>query len=139
MSSLPEAIPGVSVLVIHQDRVLLVKRGRGPAQGLWALPGGRVETGETLVDAAARELAEETGIVIDGLRTIDTVAVEANEGQTSRRYMITVFVASYRSGTPFAGDDAADARWVRLGDLGDLALTEGTRAVIARHASPANA
>lgn len=133
----PPPIPGVSVLVIHEGRVLLVRRGREPNRGIWALPGGRVEAGERPADAAIREVAEETAVQIDGLREIDSVDVAASD--TGQRYAITVFSADYRSGSPTAGDDAADARWLALTDIASLPITDGTRRIIETHGKAAHA
>jgi 8-oxo-dGTP diphosphatase len=123
---------GASVLVIDGGRVLLVLRGRSPNRGLWALPGGRVQPGESPEAAAVRELAEETAVTVDGLTRIDTVAVPAPAVGRSP-VSIAVFSARWRSGTPAPGDDAAEARWIDLADVGKLALTEGTRLIIQRH------
>jgi mutator protein MutT len=135
-------MPGVSVLVIDAGRVLLVRRGREPNRGLWALPGGRIEPGERAEAAAIREVREETGIQIERPEPFDTVEVTAaaEPGINGRRYSVAVFRARYASGHPVAGDDAAEARWVKLGDVADLRLTEGTRAIVAKHgAEPADA
>jgi ADP-ribose pyrophosphatase YjhB (NUDIX family) len=134
----PVSIASASVLVVNNDRVLLVLRGRAPNRGLWALPGGRVEPGESPEAAALRELAEETGIIVDGLRRIDTVDVPPSaEGEP--RVTIAVFTGAWRAGTPRSGDDAAEARWIGLADVGRMALTEGTRAMIERHGKAAHA
>lgn len=133
------SIAGVSVFVIHDGRVLLVKRGREPNRGLWAFPGGRVEAGENEETAAAREVAEETGIAIGGLRQIDSVAVPSEGTLDATPYAITVFAAEYRSGQATAGDDADEARWVDLSDAPRFRLTEGTRTIIDKHGKTAHA
>jgi 8-oxo-dGTP diphosphatase len=138
----PNSIPGVSVLVIDAGRVLLVRRGREPNRGLWALPGGRIEPGESAEAAAVREVHEETGVAIERPELFDTVdvTVAGEPGIEGQRYSVAVFRARYASGHPVAGDDAAEARWVKLGDVADLPLTEGTRAIVAKHgAEPADA
>jgi acetyl-CoA carboxylase carboxyl transferase subunit beta len=129
------SIPGVSVLVVDGARVLLVRRGKEPNLDLWALPGGRIEVGEKPAEAAARETAEETAIVIDDLREIDAVDVVADDGN---RYAITVFSARYRSGVTRAGDDAAEARWVALAEIPGMRVTEGTRRAIEKLGKRAN-
>jgi ADP-ribose pyrophosphatase YjhB (NUDIX family) len=127
-------IPAVSVLVIDAGRILLVRRAHEPNRGLWALPGGRIEPGERAEAAAVRAVRAETGIAIDRPEPIDTVEVTVDgSGGQGRRYSIAVFRARYASGLPVAGDDAAEARWVNPGDLSDLPLTEGTRAVVAKY------
>ena len=128
----PEPIPGVSALVWHQGRVLLIKRVRQPFQGIWALPGGRIELGESPESAVIREVREETGIEVDQPAEIDRF--ELTDPADGRRLTIRVFRARFRSGLPAAGDDAAEARWVGPAQLRQLSATEQTLAVIARHA-----
>jgi 8-oxo-dGTP diphosphatase len=105
-----------------------------PNRGLWALPGGRIEPGESATAAAVREVREETGIAIERPEPIDAVEVTvAGEPETKgQRFSVAVFRARYANGHPVAGDDAAEARWVILGDVAGLPLTEGTRAIVDR-------
>jgi len=103
--------PAVSIALVDGDRVLLVRRGRGPARGLWAFPGGRVEPGETPEAAARRELLEETGLeaTLTGI-----LAVYDMPGLDDRPPLrLTVFRAIAPAGEARAGDDAAELRWVR--------------------------
>jgi 8-oxo-dGTP diphosphatase len=127
---------GVSVLVRHDGRVLLVKRGREPFKGFWSLPGGHVEGGETLAEAAAREVREETGVEVDGLLQIDFAEIIQREagGGIADHIVLVVFGGAYRSGAAAAGDDAADARWVEPSEFTGLQVTEDARRVIANHA-----
>jgi len=124
----------VSTCLWRGREVLLVRRGKPPKQGLWSLPGGMIEPGERLVEAAARELAEETGLEADYGEVADAVEVivKDDDGGLSRHIVIVMFNARYLSGEPQAGDDAADVCWVDMADLGNLDLTHGTRAVIER-------
>ena len=126
---------GVSVLVRRDGEVLLVRRGRPPAAGLWSLPGGKVEFGERLEAAAMREIGEETGIAIDGLERIDMAEIIVRDapGGVAFHAVLTVFAARYASGEAEAGDDAAEARWVGGDELARLELTEDTRRVIETH------
>ncbi len=121
---------GVSVLVTEAGRVLLVERGRDPFKGYWSLPGGHVEGGEKLAEAAARELLEETSIRAADLQQIDIREILGDDG---RHFVLVVFAARRASGDPTAGDDAADVRWVAFEDVAHLKLTEDTRQLIARH------
>jgi 8-oxo-dGTP diphosphatase len=112
----------VAALVVDHDRLLLVRRGRGPAQGAWALPGGKVEHGETLAEAVTRELREETGI--DGVCGSWAGWTERIDGPD--HYVIVVFSAApLGEEPPTAGDDAAEAAWVPLHEVTDLHLVEG--------------
>jgi ADP-ribose pyrophosphatase YjhB (NUDIX family) len=119
---------GVSVAVWRSERVLLVKRGRPPLLGKWSLPGGLVEAGETLAEAAARELGEETGVTADDFTAIDRaeIIVKDDDGRVDRHYVLIVFGATYRSGEAVAADDAADVRWVDASDVAGLDLTADT-------------
>lgn len=112
----------VGAIALFDDSILLVRRGRGPAQGTWSVPGGRVEAGESLAEAVVRELAEETGL---------TGVCEALVGWAERidpdyHYVILDFSVTLLSDAdPVAGDDAAEARWVPLPEVADLLLADG--------------
>ncbi|GAA1867941.1 NUDIX hydrolase [Actinomadura bangladeshensis] len=103
-------------------RLLLVRRGRPPGEGQWSIPGGRVEPGEDDAAAVARELKEETGLDVAVGALAGTVERAGPGGVT---YEIHDYAATVTGGTLRAGDDAADARWVRPDALGDLPLTPG--------------
>jgi mutator protein MutT len=115
-------VVAVSALVVDDDRLLLVRRGPGPAGGSWALPGGKVEAGETVAEAVVRELEEETGLegVCDGL-----VGVHEHVDDDAH-YVILAYEVLLPSGDePVAGTDAAEAAWVPLDDLGEVRLVRG--------------
>ena len=102
----------VGAVVIHSHRILLVKRGKQPAEGEWAIPGGSVELGETLQAAVEREIHEETGITIRAGKIIYTFDSIVMDGDRTRfHYVILDFEASYVAGTPKAGDDVLEAGW----------------------------
>jgi 8-oxo-dGTP diphosphatase len=117
----------VGAIVIDKGALLLVKRDREPARGEWSLPGGRVEVGETLREALVREVREETGIDIDvdGLIGVAERVVRDDDGDIAYHYVILDYVCAARSIALKPGDDAADARWVPVGELGDMHLTSG--------------
>jgi len=105
--------------VITDGKVLLVQRGRAPGKGLWAIPGGSVEAGETLQAAAEREILEETGVVIRAGEPIYAFDLIENDksGILKFHYVIIDLKADYISGVPIAADDADDARWLAPEDL----------------------
>ena len=125
---------GVSTLVRRGDSVLLVRRGMAPLRDVWAFPGGRVEFGESLADAAAREVIEETGITvaIDGPVDQAEILLRDDAGAVERHYVLIVFAGTWVSGEPVAGDDAAEARWVDAADLARFQKTPDTDRILAR-------
>jgi len=138
-------ICGVGLIVRRDDSVLLIRRGNPPRRGEWGLPGGGVELGETLSEAAAREVREECGIEIAIGDVIDAVDIMARDdaGRLRFHYIVVDLAARYVSGDLCAASDVLDARWIALTDLDTLALPAMTRAVIdkcvgnvARAASP---
>ena len=119
----------VGAIVLGSDgRVLVVQRGRPPGEGLWSLPGGRVERGETLRDALVREVREETGLDI----TIGPLAEVVERIGDDYHFVILDFVARVIGGIPRAGDDARDVRFVDEAALAALPCTSGLAAVIER-------
>ena len=122
----------VGAIVITEGRVLLVKRSRPPSEGLWAIPGGRVELGETLQQAAEREIIEETGLTIragDPVYTFDVIERD-DAGRIRFHYVIVDFMADYLSGKLNPSDDASEARWVTPEELEGLPMNETTRKVL---------
>lgn len=105
--------------VVHDDagRLLLVRRGHPPAEGMWSLPGGRVEPGETIEQAAAREVAEETGLEVAVGRRLGSVVIGD--------YLVHDFAAVVTGGQLRAGDDADEVRWCSAGDATLLPLSPG--------------
>jgi len=120
--------PAVGAVVFKGDRVLLVQRGRPPAMGQWAIPGGNIQLGENLQAAAEREILEETGITIKALEPVYTfdAIVTDDHGRIQYHYVIVDLAADYVRGELNPGDDAADARWVTAQELISLNVSPPT-------------
>jgi ADP-ribose pyrophosphatase YjhB (NUDIX family) len=123
---------GVGALIYEGDRILMAQRGKPPLQGQWSLPGGLVETGESLEDAVRREVREETGMVVrpTGVLEIFERIMRDAAGAAEYHYVLIDYVCAVSGGELRAGDDACKVEWVRRRDLKKLAITEGTLAVI---------
>ncbi len=125
---------GVGAVVIRGDEVLLVKRGQQPRQGLWTFPGGLVELGESIFDAARRELLEETGVEGEPVDVVDVYEVieRDREGRVHYHYVIPEVLLRYMGGEPHAADDAADVRWVPVNALDEVNVGPGVARVVQR-------
>ena len=125
----------VGAVVFKDDRVLLVRRGKAPARGQWAIPGGSVLLGETLQAAAEREIWEETGIRIAAGKPVYTFDVVDRDAKNRIRYhyVIVDLEATYRSGAVRPGDDALEARWVTAHELNEMEVSPPTRQLLSRH------
>lgn len=130
-------IVGIGVVVWRERRVLLVRRANPPRAGEWSLPGGAQRLGETLTEAARREVMEETGLAIDGIRLVTALdLIERDpDGRVRHHYTLIDLVAEAGAGEPVAGDDAAAVAWFRLDELDGLGLWTKTRQVIAQAAA----
>lgn len=109
-------VPAVLAVVVRAGQVLLVQRANPPDAGLWGFPGGKVEYGETLLQAAERELLEETGVRATAQAVIGAVDAwdRADDGQLRQHFILIAVHCVWQAGTPLAADDALDARWVPL-------------------------
>ncbi len=126
---------GASAAIFRAGSVLLGERGKGALAGMWSLPGGHVEPGERVADAAQREVAEETGVVAEILGLVDLHEVirrEAAGGEVSWHYVIAVHYGVWRSGEPVPASDCRATRFVALDALGSVPLTDGAEAIIRR-------
>jgi 8-oxo-dGTP diphosphatase len=123
-----QEIPCVGAVIKDPaGRLLLIRRGHAPGAGLWSLPGGKVEPGETDQQAVIREVREETGLsVVPGV-LVGSVTRPAPGGAA---FEIRDYAASVTGGDLAAGDDAMDARWVRPAELGSLPVTDGLVATL---------
>jgi ADP-ribose pyrophosphatase YjhB (NUDIX family) len=134
----PRAYPdrpilAVSAAIIRDGRVLVAKRNRGPTYGLWTLPGGVVEAGETLGEALVREIAEETGMVIEPVVLAGhREAMQRDQhGKVERHFVILCFAARWIKGEPVLNEELAEAKWLRPAEIVALKTTEGLRDIIA--------
>ncbi len=117
-------IVGVSVLVFKDGKILLVRRGHEPRKGRWSLPGGVVELGETIRDAAIREIREECHIEIEIVKILDVldrIFRDAN-GRAQYHYVLVALLARYKSGELRADSDIEAAEWVDVSKLTDYDL-----------------
>lgn len=122
-------VPAVSVAVLRGRSIMLVRRGRAPSKGLYAFPGGRVEAGETLEDAARRELMEETGVAVGALVPLRELLIDSR-AEGASVYLLTVFGARHLQGEPVAADDADEAAYFDLAEIERLPLTDSTLEIV---------
>lgn len=124
---------GVSACVWQGTRVLIVERAKAPMAGFWSLPGGHVEPGETVKQAALRELQEETGIEasLDHLAGLFDLIAHDDEGQLQIHYVIACYTGRWTKGVAKAHSDAASVLWADRGQLEDRPFTPGVREAIA--------
>lgn len=131
---LQKPTPAVGVVCFNeQGEVLLIQRGTPPRLGEWSIPGGRLEWGETTRAAALRELKEETGVeaqLMGLIDVVDGIFTSRTTGNTTRHYVLIDYAARWISGTPKAGDDAAQAKFVATGDLPNYGLWDETLRII---------
>ncbi|HWF41291.1 MAG TPA: NUDIX domain-containing protein [Acidothermaceae bacterium] len=123
---MPE-IAAVGAIAVRDGALLLIRRGHAPSRGRWSLPGGRVEPGETAREALVREMAEETGLVVEVGDLVGEVTRPGPNGVMYRIQDFRVTLASDNAlaGGAVAGDDAADVEWVPLADLAKRPLSAG--------------
>jgi 8-oxo-dGTP diphosphatase len=123
---------GVGALILEQDRVLLVERGREPLAGYWSLPGGVVEAGERLEDAIVREVFEETGLAVrtGAIATVFERIIPDAAGTCEYHYVLIDFYCTIEGGELRPGDDSRSVKWFDVSALSDLPMTAGTREVI---------
>jgi ADP-ribose pyrophosphatase YjhB (NUDIX family) len=125
-------VVAVGAVIWKNDAVLLIRRGHAPGLGLWSLPGGHQKLGETVYQAAEREIREETSVSIDIIGIAGVVDLIDRDGETIRyHYTVIDVVAEWSDGQAVAGDDAAEVAWVRPERFPDYCLTDAVLAVIA--------
>ena len=126
-------ILAVSAAILRDGKLLVVRRARNPAIDLYTLPGGGVETGETLSEAVAREVREETALEIEpvALAGHREVIVRDAQGRVERHFVILCFAARWVSGEPVLNEELDDARWIAPSELAGLRTTEGLAEIVA--------
>jgi 8-oxo-dGTP diphosphatase len=123
----------VSAAIFRDGQVLIVRRARPPAHGLYTLPGGGVELGETLQEAVIREVREETALTVEPVDLVgfrQAVGRDGN-GQVERHFVILPFAARYISGDIALNEELAEAHWLAPGELGNLKTTDGLAQIVA--------
>ena len=123
----------VSAAIFRDGKVLIVRRARPPAQNIFTLPGGAVETGETLTQAVVREVKEETALDIEpvALAGFREVILPDKTGRVERHFVVLCFAAHYRAGTATPNEELAELRWVDPAEISRLRTTEGLAEIIA--------
>lgn len=132
--SYPERpILAVSAAIFRDGNVLIIRRGRPPGKGVYTLPGGVVESGESLTDAVVREIREETGLAIEpvALAGHREVIVRDPGGRAARHFVVMCFAARWLSGEPGTSEEISEAEWRDPTALSGLATTEGLAEIIA--------
>ena len=146
-------IAGVGIVVLKDDTVLMIRRGKPPREGQWSIPGGKQKLGETWRATAAREVREETGVEIEVIGLVDVVDAIVREGDTLApgeradpadadpakpiiyHYTLVDCAAVWTGGEARAGSDAAHAEWWPLARLGELELWSETVRIITEAAA----
>lgn len=126
---------GVGALIFDDlGRILMVQRGGEPLRGWWSLPGGVLETGETLAEGIRREVREETGLDVEPVSTFEIFEriIRDDHGRAEYHYVLVDYVCRIRGGVLAAGDDCAQVRWTEQDELQGMQITEGTLEVIER-------
>ncbi|HTT62967.1 MAG TPA: NUDIX hydrolase [Bryobacteraceae bacterium] len=123
---------GVGALIFHRGRILLVERGKEPLKGYWSLPGGVLETGETLEQGIIREVREETGLEVKPLKVLEIFEriMRDAHGAAEYHYVLIDYICRVTGGSLRAADDASRAAWVPRNLLATYPITEGTLPVI---------
>jgi len=123
----------VSAAIFRDGRVLIVRRARPPAHGLYTLPGGGVELGETLEEAVIREVREETALAVEpvALAGYRQAIARDDEGRIERHFVILPFAARWIAGEIMLNEELAEARWLRPAEIDGLTTTEGLKQIVA--------
>ena len=124
----------VSAAIVRDSKILVVRRARAPAHGLYSLPGGVVEIGETLTEAVTREVREETGMTIEpvALAGFREAIVRDADSRVERHFIILCFAARWRAGEPVLNEELDEARWIDPAELAQLPTTAGLADIVAQ-------
>ena len=126
---------GIGAVVFHDGKVLLVKRATPPCQGEWAIPGGKIKPGETLQEAAEREILEETGLIIkagEAIFAFDLIEKNSNDDLLFH-YVIVDLAGEYVGGELKASSDASAAGWFSRAELANLNINQTTEQLLQRY------
>ena len=124
---------GVGVVVVREERVLLIRRAKPPRRGEWSLPGGLQKLGETVFEAASREVMEETGVTVQPLAVVDVVdLIEWDERRVRYHYTLIDILAAFVDGEAVAAADAAEVLWVEQAEVKQKVLWPETVRIIDR-------
>ena len=121
-----------SAAIFRDSKILIAERGSGPRRGVWSLPGGKIEAGETAASAAIREIREETGLEVElaGLLDVVDVVIRDDGGRLTAHYLLAVYFGTCAAGEPIAATDISDARFVTLAEAATYPMTDGALRLI---------
>ncbi|MGD0644054.1 MAG: NUDIX hydrolase [Candidatus Bathyarchaeia archaeon] len=124
-----QPVVGIGAVIVHEGKIVLIKRGNEPSKGKWSIPGGLVELGESLEQTVIRETKEETGLDVETPSLMDAVSnVDLDEmGKVKYHYVIIDFLVHVKNGTAQASSDAEELHWVPLDEVEDYNLTASFR------------
>lgn len=129
----PRPLLAVSAAIVRDGKILVVRRARPPASGVYTLPGGVVEVGETLTEAVAREVREETALTVEpvALAGFREAIVRDAQDRVERHFVILCFAARWKAGDPVLNEELSEAHWLDPAELHGLTTTAGLSEIVA--------
>ncbi|UCE15545.1 MAG: NUDIX hydrolase [Candidatus Bathyarchaeota archaeon] len=132
-----QPVASVGALIVHEGKLLIVKRGVEPSKGKWSIPGGAVELGERIRDALLREVKEECGLDVEialekPMDAIENITI-SKDGRLQYHYVLLQFLARLKGGILKPASDALDAKWVPLDEVEKYDLTKSFRSFFQKH------